>query len=221
MRVLIIAALLAGGLFVNAGVAWWRAVGDSGLPRVSDRSMSLRIAEVRRWIDRSPGDRILQYAPSRVGSSMGVTRTVIEAEPPLLPQRWHRVLVVEAGWPLPALAGERWSARDEGGANTGQDTVMLVSALDASSMIDSAAVSESAIIPLRPIWPGLATNSALYAIGLWLALVILPRTLRTMIRRRGGRCPACGRHLPSDARAGCSSCGWLRGLSNWREISGR
>ena len=216
------AAFLILGLIANVGIAWWLSAAGAGEPAAMDRTVALRVAEVRRWIDRSPGDRILQYSPSRVAGAPGVSRTIIEAEPPMLPQRWHRVMVVEAGWPLPALAGERWSTAESTGGNELSDSgsapvVMLVDALD--FITPGARRTSDAVAPLRPMWPGLATNSILYALALWMALVALPRGARILVRTRRGRCPACAHLLETQRRSACGSCGWMKGISNWREVA--
>jgi hypothetical protein len=70
-------------------------------------------------------------------------------------------------------------------------------------------------VPLRPIWPGFAVNTVLYAIILWL-LICGPFIARRLIRIKRGRCPKCGYDLrgqpPEDgAGAGrCPECGWGR-----------
>ncbi len=64
-------------------------------------------------------------------------------------------------------------------------------------------------LPLRPIWPGFAINTILYAAILWL-LALGPFTARRMIRRKRGRCIKCGYNLRGDFSAGCPECGWRR-----------
>ena len=59
-------------------------------------------------------------------------------------------------------------------------------------------------LPLRPIWPGFAINTAFYATLLWL-LIPGPFALRRLIRHKRGQCPACG--YPAGESAVCSECG--------------
>src|SRR5262245_22651601 len=47
------------------------------------------------------------------------------------------------------------------------------------------------VAPMRPIWPGFALNTLIYATALWLA-VAGPALVRRQLRRMRGRCPACG-----------------------------
>lgn len=72
------------------------------------------------------------------------------------------------------------------------------------------------VLPVQPIWPGLAVNTAAYAIVLWPAVmlcVFAARRLLTLKRRRRvrrGRCPQCGYDLKATFDQGCSECGWRR-----------
>lgn len=68
---------------------------------------------------------------------------------------------------------------------------------------------EPRIIPLRPIWPGFAVNSILYAILIWLAF-FAPVIARRIARHRRGCCLACGYNLGGMLRHGCPECGWRR-----------
>jgi len=60
------------------------------------------------------------------------------------------------------------------------------------------------VLPLRPIWPGFAVNTILYAAFLWL-LFCGPFVLRRFIRVRRGLCLACG--YPMGKSSICSECG--------------
>lgn len=68
-------------------------------------------------------------------------------------------------------------------------------------------------LALRPLWPGLLANVALYA-ALWAALLILPRWLRRDLRRRRGRCARCGYNLAGlpPATTACPECAHPRPL---------
>ncbi len=65
----------------------------------------------------------------------------------------------------------------------------------------------SAIRRADILWLGFAINTLFYAAILWL-LILGPFTLRRLIRRRRGLCPACGydmKHAEHDQ--GCPECG--------------
>jgi hypothetical protein len=60
------------------------------------------------------------------------------------------------------------------------------------------------VLPLRPIWPFFAINTIFYAAILWL-LFFAPGSVRRMIRRRRGLCPACA--YPVGTSPVCTECG--------------
>ncbi|MCI0629594.1 MAG: hypothetical protein L0Y44_02940 [Phycisphaerales bacterium] len=64
-------------------------------------------------------------------------------------------------------------------------------------------------LPLRPLWLGLSANAAFYG-ALWSLAIFGPRTIRRTIRRRRGRCLACGYNLQANLAPGCPECGWNR-----------
>ena len=65
-------------------------------------------------------------------------------------------------------------------------------------------LTDSRVLPLRPLWPGFAVNTLFYAAVLWL-LIPGPFVLRRFIRARRGRCPKCA--YPMGESAVCSECG--------------
>ncbi len=64
-------------------------------------------------------------------------------------------------------------------------------------------------LPLRPLLPGFAINTALYA-SLWFFAIPLPGKLRRRRRRRKGLCPSCAYDLSGDLETGCPECAWNR-----------
>ena len=64
--------------------------------------------------------------------------------------------------------------------------------------------NELRILPFRPLWPGFAINTILYAIALWVSIwgVI---ALRRFVRVKRGLCPACA--YPRAQSNVCSECG--------------
>ena len=65
------------------------------------------------------------------------------------------------------------------------------------------------VVPLRPLWTGLAVNTVFYC-----ALVSLVlygrRCTRRYARFRRGNCLRCGYPLLALAHSGCPECGWRR-----------
>jgi hypothetical protein len=56
------------------------------------------------------------------------------------------------------------------------------------------------------LWPGFLGNTLVYG-GLVAALVLGARSSRRSLRRRSGRCPACGYDLSGNPGAVCPECG--------------
>ncbi|MEQ9095994.1 MAG: hypothetical protein RIE32_06995 [Phycisphaerales bacterium] len=76
-------------------------------------------------------------------------------------------------------------------------------------------------LPLLPIWPGFAINTGFYALLLFIAWR-LPGVLRRAVRRRRGRCAACGYDRGGlDPGAACPECGEGAAMGNGQEAMGR
>lgn len=74
-------------------------------------------------------------------------------------------------------------------------------------------VTPAPMLPLRPIWRGLAVDAVFYAAVLWLLswLLFVPRRfISELARMRRGGCLRCGYQLNYDFAAGCPECGWRR-----------
>ncbi len=71
---------------------------------------------------------------------------------------------------------------------------------------------QSRLLPLHPIWEGLAINTIFYAAILWMpfAPFVSRSHIRRSLRRRLGLCITCGYDLRGDFFAGCPECGWRR-----------
>lgn len=68
-------------------------------------------------------------------------------------------------------------------------------------------------LPYRPVWPGFAVNTVLYAMVLFVLywLAVKPRRFITEVGRiRRGACLECGYDLGYDFIKGCPECGWRR-----------
>ncbi len=63
------------------------------------------------------------------------------------------------------------------------------------------------VVPLRPLWDGLALNMSFYA--LIAACVVSFVAARRRLRRfRRGKCPCCGYEMHCDYSNACPECGW-------------
>ena len=114
--------------------------------------------------------------------------------------------IFRAGWPCLALGGEAlriWRTDHEFDRqafavwlpetswNAGRDMYSEFNTIKRS-------------IPLRPIWPGFAINTILYAGILWLVF-LAPFQVRRYRRIKRGLCPACA--YPIGTSDVCTECG--------------
>jgi hypothetical protein len=122
---------------------------------------------------------------------------------------WNQALRVRAGWPMASLSGERWhfghpfttpAFRCAPAGPT--DGALFVAAYPVIRVTASGSTERP--VPLLPLWPGFALNTAFYAAVLWL-LICGPFILRRFVRVRRGLCPACA--YPMGEAAVCTECG--------------
>ena len=208
MRRMIVISLLflLAGAVVNVAVAWGCAVwaplgGQTQLWVVPPEEYVRLLSQIpgdppdEPWMPRERATRI---------SGIGVHHELMWAwnkteqerqantipRPPtfsaLAVQRWR------VGLPLASCEGLR---ADRGGVRWRQHALVPPPWLSAQPF---------RVLPLRPIWPGFAVNTAFYAAILWL-LIPGPFALRRLIRRRRGRCPSCA--YPMGESSVCSECG--------------
>ena len=107
-----------------------------------------------------------------------------------------------AGWPLRSLWHEIEPAAPRGAAG-GALVVQVPGWLNRRA--DSS--GDPAMLPLRPIWPGLALDSLLFAAAWWLLLGGITATRRAL-RSRRNQCPRCGYSRTGLAHESpCPECG--------------
>ncbi len=169
------------GAIVNVAVAWGCAALS---PLDRDPVLFEEYAESRAVVWNGFGYRLLDLGLGRDGPTYAV---------------------VESGWPLYCLeAYGRWKRRP-----IATPRLRIDRKLDLWLVGPDQLDLDQRTIPLRPIWPGFAINTAFYAAILWL-LTLGPFTLRRVIRRKRGCCIKCGYDLRGDFSGGCPECGWRR-----------
>jgi hypothetical protein len=116
-----------------------------------------------------------------------------------------------SGWPRLALwSGWGTMAASSGAVTPTTDELTWGIAIRSSR----GSVGSGLAIPLHPIWPGFAIDTALYGAGLWV-LWLMSGAGRRFVRRRRGLCVGCGYDLRGHAgwkpapqgRAACPECG--------------
>ncbi len=123
------------------------------------------------------------------------------AYPPAPDLALYNIDTAATGWPFRAMTSESWLFRNPPGSSSDW-TEELRGNLELLKL-----PSSRIILPLRPIWPGLLADIAVFSCGAWMLLVACGR-IRRAARHRRGRCPGCGYDL-SDAPPGapCPECG--------------
>ena len=114
-------------------------------------------------------------------------------------------LVDSRGWPMRSM----WSQPHSAFLREGEWEIIPARGGIRSALSPWTALGIPRVRPLTPIWPGFAVNTIFYGLILWL---LLPGrfVLRRIIRRKRGRCIACGYDLRGDLDHGCPECGWNR-----------
>ena len=110
-----------------------------------------------------------------------------------------------AGWPLYCLRGQQLHA------HVNPDPTVRGWWAKNGILLDRRARHRDAnwgkiILPLEPIWTGLAVDAIVYGALLWL-VTLGPRTMRRLVRRARGRCVRCGYRLTGLTADRCPECG--------------
>lgn len=225
-RALLILLSLLLGAVINVAVAWGCAafvdvVGDLSTTEIRTFTQVTGVGKMdrRRWdieMYRSPGAMFIESWKARnAGSSTAVfPRDVCPKwtglhEPTLERIETTQWQCIDArGWPMLAL----WCEYKMLPAPSGQKAEFPVSGAVEIGLKPWAIPGMAGlgpprrVLPYRPIWTGIVLNSLIYAFAIWL-LVVGPRALRRMSRRRRNLCPACA--YPVGSSPVCTECGRL------------
>jgi hypothetical protein len=178
-----IALLLVLGAVVNVAVAWGCTLYHTHYMR----SFLFQPTNSTPWPQDPPSN--WRHSPTSYGAlhSLGLTyemciSSTAEDHP-------GGMVVITAGWPLRAF---RCSGMSDGSTEVWSGVLKLSWPFSMHR------------VPLRPLWPGFAINTAIYAAILWM-LFAAPGMIRHRRRIKRGLCPACG--YPVGESAVCTECG--------------
>ncbi len=217
------------GAIVNVAVAWGCALSvDLGVytaVRFGARTVAafhrdLRETDFDGWKlmrRAAPGGRVVAVVPEKASAPRGSAnpddvpadaasayrRLCKYTDRPVNwpPGSWKSLVDQSRGWPMLAMCCQyEYNSYIPG-------TTFVVNGIEIDD--GQTVIGEAIVLPLRPIWPGFAINTILYAAALW-TLTLGPFTARRAIRRKRGWCLKCGYDLRGEFSAGCSECGWQR-----------
>jgi hypothetical protein len=113
-----------------------------------------------------------------------------------------------AGWPFLALDSVERFGHHQGGFAGPWTLDTWAEGLGAPDWWSSAGSHRH--LPVHPVWPGFALDTALYA-AVWWALLFTPlpfyRAARHRLRVSRGMCPSCGYDLKGSPGGACPECG--------------
>ena len=196
---LTIVVFLLAGAVVNVavawGCAWWpRDAGWWGESVDQDPS-PIDITWWNKHVFPLYGTELLHLFETR---DLGVDWRILRG--PYFALRAECAIHVSSGWPARSMSGETWEAWVFGQRQPSESSNRLAMFVGVGEW--------PGLMPLRPVWPGFAINTAFYAAILWLIIpgpFALRRLIRRQIRRRRGLCPKCA--YPMGESAVCSECG--------------
>ena len=192
-RLLIAAIFLLAGAVVNVAVAWgcagWSRETVVHFPGSMDRETAL-------WAEHRPPH--FQKAPYWFGQhryGLGRHQSRVGAG--------NSMTVLDAGWPCYALWGLiwEWAVPPEPGLHS----PLLSHSFQLRRGFVAGHWREPRLIPLRPIWPGFAVNTLVYAVLVVVVWFAVRAGYQYLTRSRRGLCPKCG--YPRGESAVCSECG--------------
>ncbi|MCC6679015.1 MAG: hypothetical protein IT436_17960 [Phycisphaerales bacterium] len=125
--------------------------------------------------------------------------------------RNHGLVTYTCGWPARSLTGDAMlddvyylTAETIEGKSKWSGAVRVPGQHERRGM-DPLGLGPAAVaLPYRPVWPGFAINTLLYALLLLAGITVVSRS-RAAVRLRAGLCPAC--KYPIGASPICTECG--------------
>jgi hypothetical protein len=131
---------------------------------------------------------------------------------------WYTVMLDRFGFPLRCLEGEHGTVLWSRAGAPPQPVYRGAAPISVLGLGDKPGglsfpnygVMRDRVLPLRVIWLGWIGNALIFEALYVLIVVVVCRNGIRALRRRRGRCPACGYDLQRDLIAGCPECGWNR-----------
>ena len=207
---ILVSLLLVGSAIVNVAVAW----GCGMWARYNfDPTQDYSHQGTKRWIasvSNGFGITRVSFAPANENWGMGSDRG------PVVIPKWSRASEPPTQEVMDDPLNPWWNEHGLGWpARSGLAVALRTSARpwhSVSGYMIYTPPGRMRMLPLRPIWPGFAINTAFYAFVLWL-LFATSFALRRRRRIRRGLCPNCAYDLRGAGTRGgaaCPECGAAR-----------
>ena len=216
-------ACLALGLLINMLTAWACAMRadpydirfyllDQADPAVIDPA-ELDVLRAHPAATLFSDDHLAVGVERRIGLERRAATTIRywEAMTTAMSQEWTGPeqgmfdLRIRAGWPLRALEGSRTEPGSTPADRFRYRWLWRIGSMEANPyQRGQLPLIPRFLLPLKPLWPGFAINTLMYAALVWL-LLFAPLALRRAVRRRRNRCECCG--YPRGTSSVCSECG--------------
>lgn len=202
--------LLVVGLAINLGLAWGFSayVPPRGQPTVT---RAVPLSSGNGYIGHSQMDlrgRTIVFEGHLNSVEFETDGQVANVDWAFGPRSFTEI---RAGWPMRA-----WACRNYGDVDMATARGMASMSITGINVIEHGirlkppnfAVGSPAqswrALPYRPIWPGAAVNTIVFAIAL-IPLVWLPTLIRRRVRRHRRQCVGCG--YPIGESPVCTECG--------------
>ena len=111
----------------------------------------------------------------------------------------YKIDTAATGWPWRAFASESWLFTGPIGLVRSREVLR-------GNLVLATTQRGRTVLPLRPMWPGLLGDVALFGGG-WALAGALLGLRRRRVRGARGRCSACGYDLHGQSIPGCPECG--------------
>ncbi len=190
-RLILILLLLMAGAIINVAAAWGCVIfNPSG---VFYNWQWMHVNEARGWPVRVPADWPAPSMPTYLLLDRGIRVQCVYSA-----THEHEVMLYQAGRPCQSMAWHTLLNPEHVGRGLGHFDESGSAWNDGMRIFSEKAGSGNKPVwkrlPLRPIWPGFAINTVLYAALLWL-LFVAPFALRRRRRIKRGLCPNCAYDL--------------------------
>jgi len=156
---------------------------------------------LRYWRMQVSGQNLMIPTADFEASRLDMSTVPAHLRPGALEDLFIFAVFGESGWPLPALSYMADDVSQAGGGGWWRTRGAIVLGTRSNGL--------PILLPVRPVWPGVAMNSALFGVAAFGAIELTAWGWRAgvrLVRGRRGHCPSCAYDL-RGIRGRCPECG--------------